>query len=846
MKNNLLKKIFYCLGNDVPWYELANDKSNEKKQIKLENKILNLMSAKNFKITDSNYVQETSSPIFNLPTFMQINWPNGTDATYFKSYEVLKYFEDVGMIKFKLTLTHDTSKEYLIKGFNNWNDILMHCESDIEAKFKSAPVMDYLKSKEFTCFLGQVNDVHLESLIASLYDNHFIKEKSIKISIVGIDYQNNCYSLQINWLVDPKYHYLLKIDSAFVAYLKEQINLLTDFVTNNETLIANIKKITLRNISDQNYLNNFWKTGLESYLKEHHFDKLELNIRDINEANCSIMVDFYDPYIKNDVTNVYVIDDLLNAKETRVKIIKTLHTYEFIDKIANLYTNQQLNNDSATSLLKEFGFVDNFELNWKEHNQLPQLMVEIKSTNLSQCSATSFVSIPSLFAKFVNNYISTMQFSEILFADPSFQKILIDNYFEYSQLNADCFNEIMNQYDAVWKQQVLEHPFKILAKANLVDPITYMSNVNGIINAHEIYTINKQVAFSMTKYLDLLASDNEFTKMLYLQTYDELTSSDFDKKLKVFADNLIIKHNQLNLENSNYHLHLDYSSPFQVFNIVVSDNDNHKANKYINNKYSHNYMGLTAVSGNPGFYNKLCEIGQAWFDNPNQAIDALQINNLIASYVEGVYFDNIIYQKQFETDPNTNQELIIFKVIFKVLFPPLQFSIPKATKQVDIASLSNLFSEQVANYLATTSDEHLNEYKISDLIPKFNNNEFNPLNKEDGKVTISEWNTDHNPMIMYAISIPSLSIDISDYTFNFKTVQDAWGLINKFNEELINKIKQTLPPNQLVKFKQNQALFTPGLDTDKKPGWWKNDRLSFKLNDHSLNIYYGSLLIQTY
>ncbi|MBO7084595.1 hypothetical protein J6W20_01475 [bacterium] len=77
------------------------------------------MTAKNFKITDSNYVQETSSPIFSLPNFMQINWPSGTDATYFKSYEVLKYFEDVGMIKFKLTLAHDTSKEYLIKGFNN-------------------------------------------------------------------------------------------------------------------------------------------------------------------------------------------------------------------------------------------------------------------------------------------------------------------------------------------------------------------------------------------------------------------------------------------------------------------------------------------------------------------------------------------------------------------------------------------------------------------------------------------------------------------------------------------------------------------------------------------------------
>ncbi|MBQ3621588.1 hypothetical protein II941_02115 [bacterium] len=74
----------------------------------------------------------------------------------------------------------------------------MHCESDIEAKFKSQPVMDYLKSKNFTCFLGQVNDVHLETLISSLYENHFIKDKSIKLNTVGIDYQNNCYSLQIN------------------------------------------------------------------------------------------------------------------------------------------------------------------------------------------------------------------------------------------------------------------------------------------------------------------------------------------------------------------------------------------------------------------------------------------------------------------------------------------------------------------------------------------------------------------------------------------------------------------------------------------------------------------------
>ncbi|MBP5783378.1 hypothetical protein J6W32_02060 [bacterium] len=75
------------------------------------------------------------------------------------------------------------------------------------------------------------------------------------------------------------------------------------------------------------------------------------------------MVDFYDPYIKNDVTNIYVIDDLLNAKEIRAKIIKTLHTYEFNDKLASLYSNQQLNEQSALSLLKEFGFDENFALN---------------------------------------------------------------------------------------------------------------------------------------------------------------------------------------------------------------------------------------------------------------------------------------------------------------------------------------------------------------------------------------------------------------------------------------------------------------------------------------------------
>ena len=845
MKNNLLKKIFYCLGNDVPWYELSNDKNNEKKQIKLENKILNLMTAKNFKITDSNYVQETSSPIFSLPNFMQINWPSGTDATYFKSYEVLKYFEDVGMIKFKLTLAHDTSKEYLIKGFNNWNDILTHCESDIEAKFKSTPVMDYLKSKEFACFLGQVNDQHLESLIGSLYDNHFIKEKSIKMSIVGIDYQSNCYSLQINWLVDPKYHYLLKIDSAFVSYLKEQIDLLTNFVNTNETLINNLKKITLRKISDQAYMNNFWKQGLEDYLKAHKFDKLELTIRDINEANSTMMVDFYDPYIKNDVTNTYVIDDLLKAKEVRTQIIKVLHTYEFNDKLVSLYTNKQLNNENATSLLKEFGFDENFTLNWKEHNQLPQLMVEIKSVNLSQCSATNLISIPSLFAKFVNNYISTMQFSEIVFGDPAFQKILIDNYFDYSQLNNDCFSLAMEQYDAVWKQQVLEHPFKVMTKVNQVDPIIYISNVNGILNSHEIYSTNKQITLNMTKYLDLLAKDDEFVKMLCQQSYDELTSSDFDKKLKVFADNLIIKHNQLNLANSNYHLHLDYTAPFQVFNIVVKDNEQHQANKYISNKYSHNYLGLSTAVHNPGFYNKLTELAQNWFANPKQEIDKEAINNLIASYVEGVYFDNITYQKQLETDAQTNQPIIIFKILFKVLFPVMEFSIAKLEKEVDLATLSNLFSEQVANYLAVQTNQ-VNEYKVSDLIKQFNNTKFTALDKEDGKVTISQWNSDSNSMIMYAISIPSLSIDISDYTFNLKMVLDAWKDVNKFNDELISKIKQTLPANQLVKFKQNQSLFNPGLDLSNKPSWWKNDRLGFKLNDHSLDIYYGNLLIQTY
>ncbi|MBO7084597.1 hypothetical protein J6W20_01485 [bacterium] len=76
-----------------------------------------------------------------------------------------------------------------------------------------------------------------------------------------------------------------------------------------------------------------------------------------------MMVDFYDPYIKNDVTNTYVIDDLLKAKEVRTQIIKVLHTYEFNDKLVSLYTNKQLNNENATSLLKEFGFDENFTLN---------------------------------------------------------------------------------------------------------------------------------------------------------------------------------------------------------------------------------------------------------------------------------------------------------------------------------------------------------------------------------------------------------------------------------------------------------------------------------------------------
>ncbi|MBO7084600.1 hypothetical protein J6W20_01500 [bacterium] len=67
----------------------------------------------------------------------------------------------------------------------------------------------------------------------------------------------------------------------------------------------------------------------------------------------------------------------------------------------------------------------------------------------------------------------------------------------------------------------------------------------------------------------------------------------------------------------------------------------------------------------------------------------------------------------------------------------MEFSIAKLEKEVDLATLSNLFSEQVANYLAVQTNQ-VNEYKVSDLIKQFNNTKFTALDKEDGKVTISQ------------------------------------------------------------------------------------------------------------
>ncbi|MBQ3621593.1 hypothetical protein II941_02140 [bacterium] len=107
-----------------------------------------------------------------------------------------------------------------------------------------------------------------------------------------------------------------------------------------------------------------------------------------------------------------------------------------------------------------------------------------------------------------------------------------------------------------------------------------------------------------------------------------------------------------------------------------------------------------------------------------------------------------------------------------MLFPTISFRIPKITKQVDLAALSNNFSAQVANYLAIQTD-YPNEYKISDLITKLKQPEFNQLDKEDGIITISQWNNNEDPMILYTITIQSLNIEISDYTFNLAMIKDA-------------------------------------------------------------------------
>ena len=580
MKNNFFKKIYYSLLRNISWYEINNN-NDIKKQIKIEQKILELLNSKSFKITNTNYLSRNEIPVYNLPNFLIINWPKGIDNSYFKSYQVIDYFKDIGMIKFKLTLSHDVSKEFNLKGFDNWQDILKNCENIITKQFEDEKVLSYLSSSKFKVNNGRVFDYDLNQLIKPILQNQFIKLNALKLNIVAIDYLKEEYTLQINWDLDPKFQLPLHLNSKYLAYINEQTRLLTQFIKNNEIVRQNIYNLDFAKINDANYLNDLWKKDLTSFNQYHN---LKLNLINIDYANAKLLLNFYDEINQINVQNEFEVLALKNFIESKKHLQTVINNLQFLNTIKELSLNNTLNEENATNILNNYGIDTNeYILKWNKNINIPVLLIEIAHKNNQNIFVSNKITLTESYHNYADKYISPSEYNELTYNDLGFLQILVKQY-KYLPIHKDIYHDLITKYNVEWKDILNEHPFYI-----------EYENIENEDNVHLILTIIAQ-GLRVTKeiysdkpqedlvidFSNLITKNNAIMQYLTHLSFSEI--NEIKPRINEIIKEILLKNNLYKNQFNDIQTNLKYEKPYNHFEFEIFDlkNSSVKITKYLN------------------------------------------------------------------------------------------------------------------------------------------------------------------------------------------------------------------------------------------------------------------------
>ena len=563
MKNNFFKKIYYSLLRNISWYEI-NNKNDIKKQIKIEQKILELLNSKSFKITNTNYLSRNEIPVYSLPNFLVINWPKGIDDSYFKSYQVIDYFKDIGMVKFKLTLSHDVSKEFNLKGFDNWQDILKNCENIITKQFDDEKVLSYLSSSKFKVSNGKVFDYDLNQLIKPILQNQFIKLNALKLNIVAIDYLKEEYTLQINWDLDPKFQLSLHLNSKYIAYINEQTRLLSEFINNNEIVRQNIYDLDFSKINDANYLNDIWKKDLTSFNQYH---TLKVSLIHIDYTNAKVLLNFYDQANQINAQNEFVILALKKLIDSKKYIQTVINNLQFLNTIKELFLNNNLNEQNIIDILNKYGIDYNeYILKWNKNINIPVLLIEIAHKNNQDIFVSNKITLPETYHNYADKYISPSEYNELTYNDLSFLQIIVKQY-KYLQANKDIYQDLITKYKAEWKDILNNYPFYIEYENTKNDDnvhliLTIISQGSRI--SKEIYSIKPQEDL-VIDYGNLITKNEAIVQYLTHLSFSKI--NEIKPKINEIIKEILLKNNLYINQFNDIEISLKYENHTIILNL---------------------------------------------------------------------------------------------------------------------------------------------------------------------------------------------------------------------------------------------------------------------------------------
>lgn len=844
MNKNTLKKIYYSLTKNIPWYEVNNDRSNVNKQIKIEQKILNLLSTKSFKITNTNFIDVNKQPVEELPHFMKIIWPKGTDSSYFKSYQVLEYYKDLGMIKFKLTLSNSTSKEYILKGFDTWEDIIRQAEEQIKSTLESNEVQEYLSSMNFKVFLGKVDDSLLYELIKNIFLNPFIKKGTVSFDITSIDFKNGKFNLNYKWTIDPKFSQIIEIKSEYVDFLNKQKELLKKFSESKE-FMDSLNNLKILDLNNNEQLNEKIKIYLEDKIEFYEIKNLKFDVINLNYFNNNIIIKISDKVLNISEHKEYLSQTLIRLNKEKQKINEIINEFEFLDQIKQLYIENKIDDkNEIDNLLSNYNLSTNeYEFTQIINTNFPFLMIQLtkKEDNIQVTNNISLYDKYELLkdSRVFNNgemYLITIN-------DLNFLRLIMDYYDEsIYKNNANIFDYIIQKYESPWKNEIYKNPFSLNVEINNSNNFfKIISIVSGSYKEKILFSKKIIEKIKLDNYLNSIVNDENFINYFKHLKFEELNNlKDFE--LKNLNNILLTKEEILKfLEEFEIKINTSFTVPYNSINVDFNIQNQQHIKKTINVK-SNTYKSLVSLSADLSFREELNSYAQFLFENDlNDEIEFNKIKDLINKYTNGIVFKNFNFNK-VEKD-----NLIYLGVQFDYMFPQIEWEIQKIDKEININQVINELTNTIEEILSDQNEifnETKNTYILKEALEKINSNKFNSLLEYDGTIIINYQIENNNPLITFEILIPSINININSYANYFPIIKNEWiKLENNLTDENKMILIKYINDNKSLSYSRNRTIYNQIFSNIEFNKYFKLNKLSFEFKEDRIEVFYSNKFI---